>query len=210
MTFYEFQTTFAHLPVISVIEIEKLFPNYDRNALTRWQKKGYLIKIRSGYYRLTNQAINGDLDLFFIANQIYSPSYISLESALRWYDFIPEAVFLVTSLSTRKTQTFETSIGHFSYRSIRPELFFGYRLEKYSKFSIKIAEPAKAILDLLYLNPHLTAEDDFFEMRLNYWELEEKLDLKAYHKYITLYSSRSLEIRAKNFLKFIKNHAFSN
>lgn len=65
------------------------------NALTRWQKKGYLKKIRSGFYRLTNRPIKGEADLFFIANRIYTPSYISLQPALRWYNFIPEGVFTI-------------------------------------------------------------------------------------------------------------------
>ena len=147
MTFLEFQTTFKDLPVISAIEIEKVFPGFDRNALTRWQKKGYLQKIRRGYYRLTGQPISGDADLFFIANRIYSPSYVSLESAWRWYDFIPEGVFTITSVSTLKTAAFATPLGHFSYRRLKPDLFWGYRLEEYGSFRFKIADPAKAILD---------------------------------------------------------------
>ena len=206
MIFLEFQNTFSSLPVISVIEIEKAFPGFDRNALTRWQKKGYLEKIRSGFYRLTNQELKGDADLFFIANRIYAPSYISLHSALRWYDFIPEGVFTITSVTTRKTDDFSTPVGHFSYRSIRRDLFFGYRMEAYGAFRFKIADPAKALLDLLYLNPHFDSEDDFFELRLNFWELEEKLDLQDFQAYLQLFSSKALESRAEKLIQFLKNH----
>lgn len=206
MNFVEFQKTFANWPVIPIVEVEKAFPGYDRNALTRWQEKGYLEKIRSGFYRLTSRPVNGETDLFFIANRIYSPSYVSLNSALRWHDFIPEGVFTITSITTRKTQSFQTPCGHFSFRSIQPELFFGYRMEQYKDFRIKIAEPAKAILDFLYFNPHLNSTDHFFELRLNIWEIREKLDQTVFERYLEIFSSKSLETRAKCLLQFLKNH----
>ncbi len=207
MTFLQFQHAFAHLPVIPVVEIEKVFPGFDRNALTRWQKKGYITKIRSGYYRLSARVIKNEADLFFIANRIYSPSYISLQSALRWHDLIPEGVFSVTSVSTLKTAGFHTEVGHFLYRSIKPGLFWGYHLVEYEAFRIKIADPAKALLDLLYLHPHLDSAGHFFEMRLNWQDLSEKLDLDVFKKYLTLFNSQMLNRRAHSFIQFLENHA---
>ena len=204
MTFLEFQNAFATLPVIPVIEIEKLFPGFDPNALTRWQRKGYLEKIRNGFYRLTNQVITGDADLFFIANRIYQPSYISLQSALRWYDFIPEGVFTITSVSTRKTQVFQTPAGTFSYKKLRKELFFGYHLANVGQYRFKIAEPAKALLDLLYLHPHLKTEDDLLELRLNMSEINAQLKEENLDRYLSLFSSKALEKRTlilKNILQ---------
>ena len=174
--------------------------------MTRWQKKGYLEKIRSGFYRLTNRPIQGEEDLFLIANRIYAPSYISLQSALRWYDFIPEGVFTTTSVTTRKTEEFQTPVGNFSYRSLRRDLFFGYRLEKRGNFRFKIADPAKALLDFLYLHTHLDSEDHYFELRLNFWELEEKLNLKNFEAYLQLFSSKALTARTEKFIKFLKDH----
>ncbi|GJM32383.1 MAG: hypothetical protein DHS20C18_13840 [Saprospiraceae bacterium] len=207
MTFLDFQQTFAQLPVISVIEIEKAFPGFDRNALTRWQKKGYLQKIRRGFYRLTNWPLKGDSDFFFIANRIYSPSYVSLQSALRWYDFIPEGVFMVTSISTLKTIQFSTPMGSFSYRSIKPNLFWGYQLEQYGDFRIKMADPAKALLDLLYLHPQLDSPDHFYELRLNMFELQEKLNLHDFERYLDHFASPALRSRADSFIQFIETHA---
>ena len=206
MTFREFQEAFTKFPVIPTFEIEKVFPGFDRNALTRWQKKGYLEKIRQGYYRITASPINGDGDLFFIANRIYHPSYISLQSALRWYDFIPEGVFMITSITTKKTNIFQTPVGAFQYSNIKKGLFFGYRLEKVGDYYFKIAEPEKAILDLLYLKPHLSSEDDLFELRLNLFEVGERLDFNKMENYLSLFSSKALEKRATIFKKFLLNH----
>ncbi len=207
MKFLDFQQTFAQLPVISISEIEKAFPGFDRNALTRWQKQGYVQKIRSGFYRLTSRPLKGEADFFFIANRIYAPSYVSLQSALRWYDFIPEGVFTVTSVSTLKTIQLATSIGTFSYRSMKPDLFWGYRLEQYGDFRIKIADPAKALLDLFYLHPNLDSADHFYELRLNMFELQEKLNLQDFEYYLERFSSRALHSRAKSFLKFLETYA---
>jgi predicted transcriptional regulator of viral defense system len=209
MSFLEFQNTFAQLPVISIVEIEKTFPGFDRNALTRWQKKGYIQKIRRGYYRLSNPPLKGDADLFFIANRIYNPSYVSLQSALRWHDLIPEGVFTTTSVSTLKTMEFSSAVGQFSYRHLKPDLFWGYRLEPYGAYRIKIADPAKALLDLFYLHPHLDSADDFFELRLNMFELREILDVDTFVRYLDHFSTKSLNDRARSFMKFLENHAFT-
>ena len=209
MLFVEFINMFSSYPVIPVIEIEKAFPDFDHNALTRWQKKGYLEKVRSGFYRLASLPISGEIDRFFIANRIYAPSYISLQSALWWYGFIPEGVFTVTSVTTRKTENFQTPAGHFTYRSIRRDLFFGYRMEKKEDFGVKMADPAKALLDMLYLHPHLDSADHFFEWRLNFWELKKKLSLQDFQRYLQLFASKSLEERAKNFIQFLNNHDVS-
>ncbi len=203
MTFQEFQRAFSTFPVIPTFEIEKVFPNFDRNALTRWQQKGYLEKIRQGYYRLTARPVIGEADLFFIANKIYFPSYISLQSALRWYDFIPEGVFTITSIATKKTNLFQTPIGAFQYRNVKKDLFFGYHLEKIDEFYFKIAEPEKAILDLLYLWPSLSSEDDLFELRLNLFELSKQLDMEKMEMYLSLFSSKVLEERFNIFNKFL-------
>lgn len=206
MTFLEFQRTFSAFPVISVVEIGKAFPGFDRNALTRWQRKGYIEKIRSGYYRLA-KPVAGEGELFFAANRIYAPSYVSLQSALSWYGFIPEGVFTVTSVSTLKTQSFETPLGHFSYRSVRKDLFFGYRMETFGDIRAKVAHPEKALLDFLYLTPHLCDADHFHELRLNFWEIQSQCNLKRLETYLKLFDSGALSARADKFIQFLKEHA---
>lgn len=206
MTFREFQEAFSAFPVIPTFEVEKVFPGFDRNALTRWQQKGYIEKIRQGYYRITEHPISGDADLFLIANKIYHPSYISLQSALRWYGFIPEGVFTTTSISTKKTNFFQTPIGAFQYSNVKKNLFFGYRLEKAGNYYFKIAEAEKAILDLLYLRPNLSTEDGLFELRLNLFEVNERLDIKKMEQYLSFYASNVLKKRVQTFKEYLLDH----
>ena len=206
MTFREFEEKFAALPVISVIEVKKAFPGFDRNVLTRWQGKGYLEKIRQGYYRLVSRPMTGDGDRFLVANRIYHPSYVSLQSAMRWYDFIPEGVFTVTSITTLKTASFETPVGAFQYRNLKRELFFGYRLEKSDEFYFKIADPEKTMLDFLHLHPEAGNEDALHELRLNVFELKEKINWEKMKQYLTLFTSKTLESRMELLKKYLMNH----
>lgn len=206
MKFSTFQKQFSGFPVISVSEIEKAFPGFDRNALTRWQEAGFLEKIRNTQYRFSDKPVSGEAELFFIANRVYAPSYVSLQSALSWHGFIPEGVFTVTSVTTLKTQSFSTPAGNFTYRTVKPAFFFGYCLEPFGAFRFKIADPAKALLDLLYLFPTLDSEGHFHELRLNFHELHEKFDATVFEQYLPVFKSKALEVRSKEFLKFVSSH----
>ena len=126
---------------------------------------------------------------------------------MSWYGFIPEGVFTVTSVSTRKTRDFITPLGRFYYHAIQKELFFGYRLVEINGFKAKLADPAKTLLDYLYLNPRLNSAEDFYEMRFNFWELQAELDLILFGRYLRLFDSPSLEKRAKKFVKFLSKNA---
>ena len=151
MSYIEFEKAFKKYPVFSVIDVKKKFPDFDSRRLVEWQSKGYIFKIRRGYYCFEERE-KGDNFLYVAANKIYSPSYISLESALAYYNFIPEGVFMTISITTKNTAGYDTFSGHFEYRHIKPVLFFGYKLVQERDYTIKIAEPEKVILDYFYLH----------------------------------------------------------
>ena len=102
MNFIEFQKNLLPYPVFSLLDARKAVADFSYRQLDRWTKKGYLRKVRRGYYALADREIEQDI-LFYTASKIYYPSYISLETALKFYGFIPEEIFQVTSVSTRKT-----------------------------------------------------------------------------------------------------------
>jgi predicted transcriptional regulator of viral defense system len=204
MTFQEFRLTLKDYPVFSIIEIEKLFPSFDKKNLVYWQKKNYIQKIRNSWYRFTESALNTDV-LFFTSNHIYQPSYISLESALSYYGFIPEGVFKITAISTLKTQQYTTPIGVFGYQNLKNNLFFGYRIVNFGAFNYKIAEPEKAILDYFYLHSDVETEDHFYELRLNAFEINQQINLEILNNYVGHIQSKSLTKRVETFLKYINN-----
>lgn len=204
MNFQAFHSAFQNYPLISDKDIEKLFPNFERKNLLYWQRKGYLQKLRNTWYRLSEMPLHQEI-LYFISNQIYQPSYLSLEMAMSGYGFIPEGVFKVTAISTLKTQQFHTPIGDFKYQNVKPSLFFGYLLRPVGDCFYKIAEPEKAILDFLYLHPEMDSEDHFYEMRFNVFELQQTLNAQTLLTYTQLFQSKALERRVKKFIQLIEN-----
>ena len=204
MQFTEFQHNLAPYAVFSLHDIQKIKPDFHRIQLDRWEKKGYLKKIKQGYYCLSGQQFNQNL-LFLIANLIYPPSYISLQSALKFYGLIPEEIFQITSVSTKKTASFATSVANFNYRRLKPSLFFGYRLIEFNRQKLLLADPEKAILDYLYLHPRLKTADDFQSLRINSDEFNRQFNPDKFQQYLNAFESKALTRRAKIFLTAITN-----
>ena len=124
---------------------------YLRRQLSEWTKKEYLIKLKKGFYIPNDSDLIKQIPIFFLSNQLYQPSYISLESALSWYGLIPEKSQTTTAISTKKTTQFQTPIGNFYYHSIKSSGFLGYVQITIKNYKVLIAEPEKALLDLIYL-----------------------------------------------------------
>jgi predicted transcriptional regulator of viral defense system len=193
MNYLAFEKALREFPVLSIKDIKKRYPDFDNRRLVEWQQKSYIQKIRREFYCFQERKKDEQF-LFFAANKIYSPSYVSMESALAFYNLIPEGVFLTTSISTRNTASFNTTIGDFSYNHIKPLLFFGYRLLQNNGIAIKIAEPEKVILDYLYLKK-LNSEDDIDALRFNEIQIKEIVDFHKLDKYQNIFNSRVLDKR---------------
>jgi predicted transcriptional regulator of viral defense system len=174
-----------------------------RAGLVEWQKKGYIKKIINRWYIFAEVPMN-DCILFLIANRIYQPSYISVETALSYYNIIPEAVFTITSVSTLKTKSFETSEGSFAYRKLKPALFFGYQVVRWQGFPIKMATPEKTILDYLYLNSHIDQFEDLQGLRFNQEIVSNLIDQQRLQEFLDIFSSKALEKRTTEFLNYLE------
>lgn len=202
MNFLEFRKVFYPQKVFSTKDIAKEWPDFNYPNLANWQEKDYLLKLRNTWYAFP-ETLKTEADLYFVANRLHKPSYISLQTALRHYNWIPESVFSITSVTTAKPVEWHTAIGHFQYRSIRPALFFGYQPQTIQGVTFNMADPEKTLLDLLYLNPNLVEAADFEALRLNREEIAGRLDLSRIADYLRLISSPTLENRWQNLQKYI-------
>lgn len=203
MNYTSFKDRFHQYPIFSVNDIRKSFPDFDSRRLVEWQEKGYIRKVINRWYVFADVQVEDYLKLW-IANRIYQPSYISLESALSYYNLIPEAVYTTTSLSSNKTISFDTTVGAYSYRHIKPALFFGYQVIEWQGFPLKMAELEKVLLDYLYLNTHIKTVQDLDGLRLNTLDLKEQLDVEKFNNYRILFDSKALEKRATILLKYLE------
>ncbi|MBP7168533.1 MAG: hypothetical protein KBB64_12805 [Bacteroidia bacterium] len=187
-----FRKTFEEFPVITLADIRMSFPDFDTKNLINWQRKEYLIKLRNGYYIFSDRKINEHL-LSQVANKLYEPSYVSLESALSFYGFIPEGVYSIQSVSTRKTNAFTTPVGTFHYYTIKNSFYFGYRLiNENSEHPIRMASPEKAMLDFLYLRPDINDIPSIEALRWNRDELAN-IDSATLEEYLLIFKSPTLQ-----------------
>lgn len=202
MRYLELKDHFKDFVLFSLKDIKKIDPAFHRRRFGEWKEKGYIKNIINAYYVFADKKPD-EKSLFFIANRIYSPSYISLETALSYYGFIPEAVFAITSVSTRKTRSFSTGYGEIIYKHIHPRYFFGFNLVEFEGFRFKIASPEKAVLDFLYLNPGLRSSGDMEELRFNTEEVREQIDRERFAEYLQGFGKQSLRGRAELWLEVI-------
>ncbi|MEM7572352.1 MAG: hypothetical protein AAF433_05610 [Bacteroidota bacterium] len=175
--------------------LRKRYGDFDPNVFTRWQRQGKVEKIRNGLYLHGGYRLHGSLDRFCIAKQLYQPSYVSLISALRHYNIIPETVYSVTSIATRKTKSFQFRSTRYHYHQLKPELFFGYYEEKWRGQTYRIASREKALLDLAYLEPNFSDAGWLEEMRFDEDELKDGLDWDKMILYNQLFESPTVTSR---------------
>jgi predicted transcriptional regulator of viral defense system len=204
MRYLELRESLKDFTVFSLNDIRAIDSSFHRRRLNEWQEKGYIRKVIKGYYTFSGLELNEGV-LFEIANRIYAPSYISLEMALSYYHLIPESVYGITSVTTRKTYRFKTGVAEFAYRTVKPALFFGFELVRYNSKVFKIAAIEKAILDYLYLMPHLRTEGDFQSLRLDRDMFFEQVNQERMNEFLALFASKALAGRTSKLWRFLEN-----
>lgn len=177
MDYTQFKNKYQYAPFILSRDEVRLEKNAQiiRNQFSRWQDKGLIIKLKRGTYLLNKNDRKINPSRLFISNQLYGPSYVSLEYALNFYGLIPERVSDVTSVATRKTIRFQNELGVFTYQRIKPQAFRGFRKNvDEAGLPYFIAEPEKALLDFLYLNLNKFPRDlkDLFEISYRFQNLD--------------------------------------
>jgi len=201
MNFLEFKEKMFDLACFNIHQVLTWQPDFGRNNITRWVKKGYLVQLRQGYYAFPEYRSKPDYSLYF-ANRIYKPSYISLHTALSFYGMIPEAVVQITSVTSLKTTSFTNDFGEYSYNSMKEELIFGYDLKPMAdQRTIQFASPEKALLDLLYLYSFYDNEQEMEELRLDEDYLQEDLNKDLLLQYALKFQSKALDQRLKLLFK---------
>jgi predicted transcriptional regulator of viral defense system len=137
---------------------------------------------------------------------MYNPSYISTHSALAFYGLIPEAVIQITSVTSLKTAQFENTFGTYTYQNILASLMFGFEVKPYEKgLYMLMAQPEKALLDLLYLNPYYITQQDFQALRIDEGLLEELISIERLQNYATKFNNKRLINIVDGITKSINN-----
>ena len=141
-----------NISIFIVSDFSKLFNislSKARLTLSRYSQKedSHFIRAKNGIYLFTL----GNPENFEIANKIFQPSYISFETALSYYNIIPETIYSITSATTKRPKEIIVQDINYKYYKLQNRLFFGYRSISIHQKKIFIAEKEKALLDYIYL-----------------------------------------------------------
>lgn len=122
-----------------------------RTTVKRMVDDGTLSRLDRGYY-----LFGSDLNPFELANTISAPSYISFNSALRYFDINFQAsktIFSAASISYEKNIAGYT----FKYHKIKDEILFNLEGIK-TDSGVTTALPERAILDGMYYGFNLNID----------------------------------------------------
>ena len=129
--------------------------DFSRHGLVkRAMAGGEILNIRRGLYCLAPKYQKKPISVYSLAQYIYGPSYVSLESALNYHGWIPEAVYACTCVSYRNAREFETPLGIFSYKRVPQNTFYAgvERSVDRNENVFFMASPAKALADYVYVH----------------------------------------------------------
>jgi len=152
---------------------------------SRYVRQGLLLRMKKNLYilRETWNAASKE-DKFRLANLGQSPSYISLMSALEYYEITTQVQRdFFESVAVKRTKEIQVNGSVFRYSKINEILYFGFKKEK----EFFIATPEKALLDSFYLMSYgryaldVSALDADKLDRENIRRLSSKFPLKTRH-----------------------------
>ncbi len=129
--------------------------DFSRHGLIkRAMAGGEILNIRRGLYCLAPEFQKKPISVYGLAEKVYGPSYISMETALSYHGWIPEAVYACTCASFGNGKEFKTPLGVFNYKRVPQHTFFlGVdRCEDKNDNVFFMASPAKALADYFYIH----------------------------------------------------------
>lgn len=145
----------GNIPVSTSV-VSSLFPEIKagNQKVRNLEATGKLIRLKKGLYVVAPKVSNVPLSTELIANHLYAPSYISMQTALRYYGLIPEAVYTTQSMTLKHSRDFDTPVGRFEFHTTSREAFpIGITSLNKQAYAFLIATPEKALCDLIANSP---------------------------------------------------------
>ena len=170
--------------------------------ISREERDGNLIKLKRGLY--ATEDVKNPL---VVANYIFAPSYISFETALAYYNMIPERVYLIKSATYKKNKTkvYENKLGRFMYEDVSKQVFaYGVDNIEIEGFRVQIASREKALLDMIASVPPRSNIKEVEELLFDDLRISEdvysQLDMNKMYELAKLYKSTTI----KNYMAYMR------
>jgi predicted transcriptional regulator of viral defense system len=124
-------------------------PASARVSASRYVRQGLLVRVKRNIYVL-REVWNGlgKTEKFVLVNMGQTPSYISLMTALDYYEITTQVQRdFYESMAVKRTKEIHIDGSVFRYSKIAGNLYFGFKKEN----EFFIATPEKALVDAFYL-----------------------------------------------------------
>ena len=132
-----------------ITRIMNISPESARVSASRYVKQGFLVRLKRNLYVFRDTwALLSREEIFNLANVLQVPSYVSLMTALDYYQITTQMQReFIESIAVKRTRELEIQNTFFNYTKMKELLYFGFKKEK----GFFIATPEKALLDACYL-----------------------------------------------------------
>jgi predicted transcriptional regulator of viral defense system len=173
-------------PALSINDIANLLSISKESAkvtATRYTRKGLLVRLKRDFYIPINKFDKfTEKDFFQAANIIQVPSYISLTSALSYYNISTQQFQNVyESIAVKRTKDVKVRNIEFIFNLVKKIFYTGFTLED----NFFIAKPEKALADIVYLTSLAKYSCDFTAINF------KRLNKKKIDDYIQLTNKRT-------------------
>jgi len=157
--------------------------------IKRLKDRGLIKQIKKSYYALAQE----DLNKFEYSNILYSPSYISLDSALNYYGIITQVPLSITAVTLKRAKSVDHEGAVYDYSHMSPKYYWGYE----NIGNVLIADREKSLVDKMYFESFKSNSQASFMDELNLEDVSKeklvkyvaKIQNKAFNKLMrTLYA----------------------
>ncbi|MCX6991428.1 MAG: hypothetical protein NTX49_10295 [Chlamydiae bacterium] len=165
--------------------------------LSRLVKSGDLIRLKNGFFLISEKVKDDPVPYEQVSNLLYGPSYVSYEWALSTYGLIPEGVYVVSCASSLKSKIHSTPVGEFHYIGLPHHRYSIGITQKENRFgNYIIATPEKALADLIHLKSYDLSGRDLLIDLIEGRRIEESdlknLDKKHLYEIASRYQSKAV------------------
>ncbi len=168
--------------LLDVNTAQKIFSFWNENSLykflQRLERADILKRVTKGKYLFSLKETND----YELANFLFTPSYISLESALSFYGILAQFPYTITSVTPLKTKKIIYNEKEFEFAHLKREYFFGF----IKKDNFLIALPEKALLDELYFISKGLTNISLDELNLSIIKKEKLRRMMKYYNFLPL------------------------
>lgn len=179
-----------------------------RQKVLELEKQGKIIRLKRGMYVISPHVTKKAISTELIANHLYGPSYVSMESALRFYGLIPERVYNTTSMTLKRSRIFKNQFGQFYY-IFCPANYFSIGISQIIQddYAFLIASPEKALCDLIVYTPKLQLRS--LKSLQTFLEEDIRFDMDEFYKMDVSVFERCKQVSKKkkeitNVIKLLK------